>query len=71
LFLAPQRLMHIIIRFKIEQPEHLISGCEPLVVMKLMLEYALMKIAANSNVQSPSQASHDVDTVIASLAHQP
>src|ERR1700733_12119414 len=70
LFLAGQGLVHIVVRFKIEQPDHFISRSEAVAVMELMLEHAFVKIAAYSNVQSPSQASHDVDAVIAWIAHQ-
>ena len=70
LFLAGQGLVHIIIRFKIEQTDHLVSGSEALIMMKLMLKHALVKIAADSNVQSARQASHDVNAVVAWIAHE-
>lgn len=62
--------MHVVEGFKIEQPDHLISRGEAFVVMEFMLENAFVKISADSYVQSPSQASRDVDAVITRIVHK-
>jgi hypothetical protein len=38
--------------------------------MEFVLEHAFVKIAAESNVQSARQASHDVNAVVARVAHK-
>ncbi len=62
--------MDVVVRFPIEQADYVVAGGESSVVMELMLEDALVKIAAYSDVQSAGQASHDVDAVVAPIAHE-
>jgi len=70
LLLPSQRLVHVVIGFPVEQSNHFVTSGESLIVMELVLEHALVKIAAHSDVQSAGQASHDVDTVVPLIAHE-
>jgi len=62
--------MDIIIGFPVEETDHVVTCGESFVVMVFVLEHAFMKIAAYSNVESPCEASHDVNAVIAWVAHE-
>jgi len=44
LLLPSQSLVHIVVRFPIQQANHLVPCSESLVVMKLVLEHALVRL---------------------------
>jgi len=62
--------VHVVVRFPVEETDHDVTRGESLAVTELMLEHPFVKIAAESDVEGPRQASHDVDAVIAQVAHE-
>ena len=67
--LAGKRLVHVLVRFPVEQTDHVVARGESIDVMEFVLEDTPVEIATDSDVQSTRQASHDVNAVVASIAH--
>ena len=62
--------MDIVAGFEVEQADYFVAWGEALVVLKFVLEDALVKIATEPDVQSACDASHHVDAVVAAVAHE-
>ena len=62
--------MDFVVGFPVEQADHFVAGSEAFVVMEFVLKHAFVKIAAYPDVQSARQASHDVNAVVAWIAHE-
>jgi hypothetical protein len=69
LCLAGNSFVDVIVGLPVEQACYIVLVREPFEVVVLMLEYPLMQVPAESDVQRPGKAPHDVHAVIPSLAH--
>jgi hypothetical protein len=62
--------VNVVVGFQIEQANHIVTVGESFVVMEFVLEHALVKVTAYSDVESACETSHDVDAVVAWVAHE-
>lgn len=60
--------MNLVVRLPIEQASNVVPIGEALKVMEFVLEHAAMQITADSNVERPCEAAHDVDAIIFAVA---
>ncbi len=69
LLLTGQGFMYVLVGFEVEQADYIVAIGEAFMMMEFMLENALVQVTTYADVQRARQASHDVGTVVAAVAH--
>jgi hypothetical protein len=62
--LADESFVDIVVRFPIEQTDDFVARAKAFEVVKLVLEDAAVKIAADVDIESAGKAAHDVGAIV-------